>query len=48
VLTRLGWTILRFAAGTVLYRPAQVVPDVRSELRRRCGVIAGSVQSASY
>jgi hypothetical protein len=45
VLTQLGWTILRFAAGTVLYRPTQVVAKVRAELQRR-GVTTGSVHSA--
>jgi very-short-patch-repair endonuclease len=35
VLTRLGWTILRFDAATVLRDPARVVAVVRAELRRR-------------
>jgi very-short-patch-repair endonuclease len=35
VLTRLGWTVLRFDAHTVLHDPDRVVAVVRAELRRR-------------
>ena len=35
VLTRLGWTVLRFDARTVLHDPAQLVTTVRIELHRR-------------
>ena len=41
VLTRLGWTVLRFDARTVLAEPARVAAVVRAELRRRGVVIAG-------
>lgn len=41
VLTRLGWTVLRFSAGTVLHEPARVAATVRVELARRGLVIAG-------
>lgn len=34
-LTRLGWTVLRFDAATVLRHPARVVEVVRAELLRR-------------
>ena len=35
VLTRLGWTVLRFDAYTVLHDPARLVAVVRAELCRR-------------
>jgi very-short-patch-repair endonuclease len=35
VLTRLGWTVLRFDAATVLRDPSRLVAVVRAELRRR-------------
>jgi hypothetical protein len=35
VLTRLGWTILRFDAATVMRHPARMVAAVRAELCRR-------------
>jgi very-short-patch-repair endonuclease len=40
VLTRLGWTVLRFDAHTVLCEPARLVAVVRAELLRRGVVIA--------
>lgn len=39
-LTRLGWTILRFDAHTVLHLPARVAAQVRAELRRRGMAVA--------
>lgn len=41
VLTRLGWTVLRFDARTVLGDPARVAATVRAELARRGMLIAG-------
>lgn len=43
VLTRLGWTILRFDADTVLFHPRGLASDVRAEMRYRAS-LAGIVR----